>query len=144
MGQTGQQRFEESVPSAVRYAVEELEKIETTAEWAKTQATKQGIHTVARASDDIKNIAQLQKDLLIRQSPVAQTFSQCASQSFQQSIQELQQGQQLPGVQQLSSQVQTSLQNVQQAVQQVGQMGGQQRGQFGGQQAGGQSVGQQY
>jgi len=105
-GQRGQRRFEESVPSEVRLAVEDLEKIFTVAEWAKTQAAQRGLHGAVRASNDIENLADLQKKRIVRQSPAASVVGQCVTRGLQQSIQELQQYAQEPAVQEELSKVQ--------------------------------------
>ncbi len=159
LGQQGQQRFEESVPSEVRLAVEDLEKITTISEWTKTRAAERGLHDVVRASNDIEDLAEVQKNLIVRQSPVAPVVGRCVTQALQQSVQDLQQyAQDLqqyaqdPAVQEQLSTVQGSLQNVQlatQRVQQLGQQGsmGQESRmgastQFGGSQQFGQGTGQ--
>lgn len=106
-GQQGQQqttqqvgqRFEEAVPSEIRMAVEELEKVSTVAEWAKTQAVQRGLHRAANASDDIAELAEVQKKLIVRQSPLAGTIGQCVTQGIQQHLQELSQYTQEPTIQ---------------------------------------------
>lgn len=122
------QSFGQSVSPQVTTAVSNLERIETFAEFAKTRAVQQGLPPhVVQITDDIKNVAELQKDLLVRQSSLAGTVSQCTQQALQQGVQQLQQYQQ-PEIQDLVWEVQESIQTVQQAVRQL-PMGGQQFGQ---------------
>jgi hypothetical protein len=123
----------QSLPPQAAQVVTDLDKIETIAEFTKTQAAQQGIPIVPQVADDIKNISELQKDLIVRQSPVAQALSQCVEQALQQSIQQLQQFQQQPEVQELVQEVQQTTPQLRQATQQLPQ-GGQQMAQQPGQQ----------
>lgn len=140
IGQQGGQRFEQSVPSEIRMTVERLEKVSTVAEWAKTQATQRGLHEVARASDDIIDLAEVQKKLVLRQSPIAASIGQCVVQGFQQHFQELQQYVQDPTVQAELQEAQQTVQTLQGSLQQLQQIGQQsQQGGMQGQQGGMQS-----
>lgn len=119
MGQQGQ-FFSQALPPQAIQAVTGLERIETIGEFVKARAVQQGMPHVPRVADDLKNIAEVQKDLIVRQSEHAQTLGQCTQQVFQQSLQQLQQyQQQLPEIQELVMEVQQSQQVVQQAVQQL-------------------------
>lgn len=134
--QMGGQSFSQALPSQAIQAVTGLERIETLSEFVKSRAVQQGIPEVPRIADDLKNVSELQKDLIVRQSEHAQIVGQCTQEVFQQSLQQLQQyQQQLPELQELVTEVQQSQQTIQQAVQQL-PMGGQQGIQSGGSQQG--------
>ena len=130
--QTGQQRmggtFDQSVSPKVKQAVSDLDQIETFAEYAKSSALEQGLIDAARAADDVKDLAHLQKNLVVRQSPIARTIDQCCAQACQQSLQTLYQYQNLPEVQELTSTLERSMQRVQQGIQSVGTSGQQYTG----------------
>lgn len=148
-GQQIRQRYEESVPSEVRLAVDDLEKVSTTAEWAKVKAVQRGLPRVATACDDIQELAELQKKLIIRQSPVSHTIGQCSVQAIQESLQELQQHIGEPEVQATIENAKQSLGTIEKglsALQTTGthQFGQQVGGQQSGQQTGGRRFGQQY
>ncbi|WP_266076433.1 hypothetical protein [Haladaptatus caseinilyticus] len=156
IGQQVRQRYEESVPSEVRLAVDDLEKVSTTAEWAKVKATQRGLPHVASVCDDIQEISELQKKLIIRQSPFSQAIGQCSLQVMQDGLQQLQQHVDKPEVQDTIEHTRQSLDSIgkgigalqslqeQQTGGQIGQGSEQMGRQFGGmgQQTGGQ-MGQQ-
>jgi hypothetical protein len=135
-GQQIRQRYEESVPSEVRLAVDDLEKVSTTAEWAKTKATERGLARVATVCDDIQDLAELQKKLIIRQSPVSHTIGQCSVQAIQEGLQELQQHMSEPEVQATIENAKQSLGTIQKGLSALQTLGTQQYGQ----QAGGQGM----
>ncbi|EFW92741.1 hypothetical protein ZOD2009_07724 [Haladaptatus paucihalophilus DX253] len=148
-GQQIRQRYEESVPSEVRLAVDDLEKVSTTAEWAKVKAVQRGLPRVANVCDDIQELAELQKKLIIRQSPVSHTIGQCSVQAIQEGLQELQQHTGEPEVQATIENAKQSLGTIEKglsALQTTGthQSGQQVGGQQSGQQTGGRRFGQQY
>ncbi|WP_458189943.1 hypothetical protein [Haladaptatus sp. NG-WS-4] len=145
-GQVGQQireRYEESVPSEVRLAVDDLEKVATTAEWAKMKAVHRGLPRVANVCDDIEELAEFQKKLIIRQSPFSQTVGQCTTQAIQQGLQELQQHADEPAVQDTIEHARQSLDTIHKGLSRLQTQGMQQSGQQMGQQVGGQQMGQQ-
>lgn len=118
--QRAAQPYVQAVSPQVNDAVNTLDRVETIAEVTKTRAAQQGLPNVGQIADDLKNIAELQKDLIVRQSPLAGTIQQCAQQAIQQGIQQLQQYQQ-PEVQELVTELQQSFQTVPQAVTQGAQ-----------------------
>jgi hypothetical protein len=147
MGQQQYQQphsFDQAVPQQVSQAIYQLEQLETNAEWAHGQAMKAGDRFTSGKLADISQIIHLQKTLLLRESDLAQTLSQCTQQALQQSTQQLQQSQ-VPGAQQFVQQAQQVSQVITQASSQVGQqsqshrMGEQMGGQTRPPQGGGQS-----
>ncbi|WP_423745315.1 hypothetical protein V5735_04800 (plasmid) [Haladaptatus sp. SPP-AMP-3] len=142
LGQQIRQRYEESVPSEVRIAVDDLEKVSTTAEWAKVKAVQRGLPRVANVCDDIQELAELQKKLIIRQSPVSHTIGQCSVQAIQEGLQELQQHIDEPEVQATIENAKQSLGTIEKGLSALQTTGTQQSGQHG-QQVGGEQFGQQ-
>ncbi|WP_327051705.1 hypothetical protein [Halomicrococcus gelatinilyticus] len=150
IGQRMGQRFDDSLPSEVRTTIHDLDRVASVAEWTKTRACQRGMANVVRACDDIQDIAHLQKKLILRESPFAEPIGRAAKQTLQQSLQELQQHVQEPGVQDTVEKARRSVESIDKglmSLQQKGgqQMGGQQQGgrQMGGQQMGGQQMGGQ-
>ncbi|WP_435153183.1 hypothetical protein [Haladaptatus sp. DFWS20] len=130
-GQIGQQirnRYQESVPSEVRLAVEDLEKVSTTAEWAKMKATQRGLPRVATICDDIQEISELQKKLIIRQSPLSHVVGQCSQQVIQEGLQQLQQHMNEPEVKDTIEKVQQSLDSINKGLTALQSVGDQQTG----------------
>lgn len=98
--QKGQsQQFSEVAPFEIQQAVRDLAELETIAEWAHTKSMERGDPHVGTITDHLADIAHLERELVLGQSPFAQTFAQCTEQSIRQGIQELQQHQQDPSVQ---------------------------------------------
>jgi hypothetical protein len=122
----------------VQQAVSDLDRFETVLEWAKSQATMRGRPRVAARCDDLTEIALLEKNLLVRQSPFAQPIGRATQQTIQQGIQELQHRAGDPDVQ-------DALQQGQQVVDSIGQAMGRAQvwGQQGTQQEGSQQQGVQ-
>jgi hypothetical protein len=118
-GGTVGQQFQQSVPAEVQQTVNDLEKFETVAEWAKSRAVERGSTQVAQRCDDLAQIAHLEKGLLIRQSPLAQPVGQATKQTIQQSIQELQHRTGDPEVQEALSHGQQVLGRIDQALQRI-------------------------
>lgn len=126
LGQSGQQlgqfgqavgrRFQEGAPAEVQSAVQSLDRLETVCEWAKTQATQRGMARLARACDDIQDIAHLQKKLIIRQSPFAQPIGNASRQVIQNAVQELQQHVNQPEVQEALSEAQQTVNSINNAL----------------------------
>ena len=108
-GQAVGQRFSESVPQEVQQAVMDLDRFETVVEWAKSKATERGLARVAQRCDDLAEIAHLEKQLMLRQSPFAQPIGQATKQTIQQGVQELQAHASQPEVQEALAQAQQSL-----------------------------------
>lgn len=102
-GQPTGQRFEESVPNEVAQLVESLDRLETIAEWVKSRATHRGMGNLARTCDDVIEVVQLEKKLVVRQSPFAGSVGQAAKQVIQNAVSELQQHTDQPEVQQALS-----------------------------------------
>jgi hypothetical protein len=119
MGQQPQS-FDQAVPQQVSQAIYQLEQFETDAEWAHGQAMKAGDRVTSGKLADISQIVHLQKTLLLRESDLAQSMSQCTQQALQQSTQQLQQSQ-IPGVQRVVQQVQQVSETISQASAQVAQ-----------------------
>jgi len=134
------QRFSESVPQEVQQAVRDLDRVETVVEWAKSKAVERGMTRVAQRCDDLAEIAHLEKQLILRQSPFAQPIGQATKQTIQQGVQELQAHVSQPEVQEALSQAQQSINSIDNALSRL-QTGGQQYagGAQHGQQAGGAS-----
>ncbi|MFD1588925.1 hypothetical protein ACFR9U_18255 [Halorientalis brevis] len=129
VGQFVGQRYQQSVPQEVQQAVSDLERFESVCEWLTSRATEKGMVRLANRSDDLAEIAHLEKKLLLRQSPFAQPIGQATQQTIQQGIQELQQYASEPDVQESLTHAQQVLQSVGQAlnrVQTFGQQGAQQ------------------
>lgn len=146
-GQAVGQRFQDSVPVEVQSVVQDLDRLETVCEWAKTQATQRGMFTLARACDDIQDIAHVQKKLIIRQSPFAQPLGNATRQVIQNAVQQLQQYTSQPEVQDALSAAQQTTNAISQALTRLQSVGGsiQSTGQIqpgGTQQGGFQSTGQ--
>lgn len=118
----GQQTFEQFVPESIARAVYQLEQFETDVEWAHGQAMQTGEGQIAQKLEDIEDIVHVQKSLLIQESPIAATMSQCTQQALQQCQQQLQTSQ-TPGVQQIVQQIPEVSQAIQQATSQVVQSG---------------------
>ena len=133
-------RFDESVPSEVRHAVEDLDRVGTVAEWAKGRASERGMPRVVRVCDDLEDIAHLQKKLIIRQSPFAPAIGQASMGVIQQGLQELQQHLSEPEVQETLQEAQQSLDSISKGISALQGYGQQQVGQ---QQTGQQQTGQQ-
>lgn len=136
--QSTQPTFDQYLPQAVSQAVYDIEQLETDAEWAHGQAMKQGDVMAADKLADIADVVHVQKNLLLRESELAETVGQCTQQALQQCSQLLQ-GSQTPGVQQVVQQAQRVAQQITQAAQQPAQAG-QAAGEPAGQQFGGQSI----
>lgn len=141
--QVPSQDFQQRAPSSIQSAVRDLDELETVAEWAHTKAMQQGQTQVATITNQVSEIAHLQKKLILGQSQVAGTFGQCTSQSFQQIQQQLQQYGQVPAVQDVLQEIQYTTQSIDQANQQL-QQWSQQGQSMGSQPVGGQSQFQQY
>lgn len=116
VGQRMSQRFGETLPPEAVRAVENLERVETLSEFAKTQAIQKGLPRVALACDDIHDLAHMEKKLIVRQSPAAETMGQCIQQSVQERLQNLQQWASEPEVQEALAEAQQSLTTVSNAV----------------------------
>lgn len=154
MGQQFQQRtsgfvgqqYDQQVPEEVKGAVADLTRLENVAEWASTKVAQRGMPRAVRVLDDIQDVAHLEKKLVLRESPFAQTLAQCAAQSIQSSLQELQQHASQPEVQETLQQTQQTLSSIQQGVSRLQAFGQGQtigQGQIGQGQIGqGQSMGQ--
>ncbi len=108
---TGQQ-FTQSVPEQILAAVETLDRLETIAEFADGQAMQQGNLQVANIADALKDIAHIQKELIVEENPLAQEFSQCSQQVIQSGVQQLQQHQQQPEIRELVETAQQTLDTV--------------------------------
>ena len=147
VGQAIGQRFNESVPQEVQQAVMDLDRFETVVEWAKSKAVERGRPRIAQRCDDLAEIAHLEKQLVLRQSPFAQPIGQATKQTIQQGVQELQAHASQPEVQEALSQGQqtaSSIENALSRLQTWGQQSGQQQSSMGqGQQYGQQQSGQQ-
>lgn len=141
-GQLLGQGFSQSVSPDVIQAVLTLDRLETVAQFAKSQATQQGNHQVVKIADGLKEIAHLQKELIVEQNPLAQSMSRCTQQTIQDGIQQLQQYQQQPEVQELVQEAQQAPQEIQRATQQIPSAVGQQS--MGQQPMGQQPMGQQW
>jgi len=109
--QTGQQ-FTQSMPQEVVTTVEDLDRLETVAEFADGRATQQGNTEAARIADAIKDVAHLQKEFIVEENPLAQEFGQCSQQFLQSGMQQLQSHQQQPEIQELSEVCQQSIQSI--------------------------------
>jgi len=134
-----QQTFGKYVPQQVSQTVYQLEQIESDAEWAHGRAMQAGDSFTAKKLADLAQIVHLQKNLLLRESDLAQTVSQCTQQALQQCGQQLQRSQ-IPGVKQVAQQAQQLARTVPQASSQVAQLSGQSQRTGGqSQQMGGQS-----
>ena len=129
--QMATQGYRQSVSQAVQHAVNDLDHLETLSEWVKSRATARGRPRIAARADDLAEIAHLEKNLLLRDSPFADPVGQAVQQTIQQSVQELQQHAGEPEVQEALSQAQQTLSTIEQALTRVQQFGQQQ--QFGGQ-----------
>lgn len=123
MAQAIGQRFNESVPQEVQAAVSDLDRLETVCEWLKDRATEKGRPRLAQRADDISHIAQLEKQLLLRNSPFAQPIGQAVQQTIQQGVQEFQARASEPEVQDAIAQAQQTINNISQALSRVQQMG---------------------
>ncbi len=108
---TGQQ-FTQSAPEQILTAVETLDRLETIAEFADGQAMQQGNLQVANIADALKDIAHIQKELIVEENPLAQEFGQCSQQVIQSGVQQLQQHQQQPEIQELVETAQQTLDSV--------------------------------
>ncbi|MHC3438727.1 hypothetical protein ACYJ1Y_11670 [Natrialbaceae archaeon A-gly3] len=122
------------MPQPVVTAVEHLDRLETTAEFADGRATQQGNIEAAQIADAMKDVAHLQKELIVEENPMAQEFGQCCQQLLQSGMQQLQGYQQQPEIQELSETCQQTLQSISSGLQSI-PTGGQGQGQgFGSQQ----------
>lgn len=128
--------LEQSLPQSVTEAVYDLEQLESDAQFAHARAMKMGDSQVAHKLGDVAEIAQLQKTLLLRESDLAQTTSQCVQQALQQCTQQLQTSQ-VPGVQEVVQGIQQVSQSMLQASARAAQSSSQLAGQS--QMASGQS-----
>ena len=120
--QTGQQ-FTQSMPQEVVTAVEDLDRLETVAEFADGRATQQGNTEAARIADGIKDVAHLQKEFIVEENPLAQEFGQCSQQFLQSGVQKLQSHQQQPEIQELSEVCQQSIQSISSGLQSMPAVG---------------------
>ncbi|MFB6130932.1 MAG: hypothetical protein ABEJ28_08940 [Salinigranum sp.] len=111
----GQRLVDTLQPEAVQ-AVQQLERVETLSEFAKAQAIQKGMPRVARACDDIQDIAHVEKKLILRQSPAAQTLGQCVQQAVQERVQNLQQRAGEPEVQEALQEAQQSISHIGNAI----------------------------
>ncbi|UHQ96098.1 hypothetical protein [Natrinema halophilum] len=106
------QQFAQSAPEQILSAVESLDRLETVAEFADAQAMQQGNRQVAKIADAMKDIAHIQKEHIVEENPLAQEFGQCSQQVIQSGIQQLQQYQQQPEIQELVETAQQTLDSV--------------------------------
>jgi hypothetical protein len=90
IGQGVADRFADSVPNEVVTAVQELDRLETVCGWAHTRAMDKNAPTVAKLCADLEEIAHLQKELIIRQSPLARPIGNAVRQSIQTALGTLQ------------------------------------------------------
>lgn len=105
---TGHQ-FSQAMPQSIVTAVEDLDRLETIAEFTDQRATQQGNHEVGRIADAIKDVAHLQKEFIVEENPLAQEFGQCSQQVIQSGISQLQGHQQQPEIQELTETCQQTL-----------------------------------
>lgn len=131
--QMATQQYQQSVSQEVQRAVEDLDHLETLSEWVKSRATERGRPRIAARADDLAEVAHLEKNLLLRESPFAEPIGQAVQATIQQGVQELQQYAGDPEVQEALSQAQQTLSTIEQAITRVQQLGQQH-------QVGGQSV----
>lgn len=109
-----QQAFDQYVPESVSRAVYQLEQLATDAEWAHGQAMRSGDPGAASTLADVTQIADLQKDLLLRDSDIAQTMGQSTQQAFRQCSQQLRQSD-TPGARHVAQLLQQTAQSITQA-----------------------------
>lgn len=140
------QDFTQMAPQTVQQAVLDLDEFETVAEWAHTKSMEQGNPEVSAITNQLAEIAHLEKKLILGRSPFAETFARSTSQSVQEASQQLQPYSQDPAVQDVLQEAQRVSQTIGQAQQELRQWGQPSMGggqQYGGGQMGG-SMGQQY
>ena len=121
------QQFSQRVPQQIQSAIEDLDRLESVAEFADTQATRRGDEYAAGIADALKDVAHLQKEFMIEENPLTQEFSQCSQQLLQQGSQQLQQYQQ-PEMQELADTAGRALESVTSGIQSM-PTGGHQQGQ---------------
>lgn len=90
--------FEESVPNEVAALASNLDRLETLTQWAADRAAERGRGNVARICNDLTDVARIQKELTVRQSPAARTVGRSASEVIQNAVTELQPFLDEPGV----------------------------------------------
>lgn len=112
IGQTIRGRFDDSVPAAVQNAVLDLDRVETVCEWLDYQATHWGRPQLAGRAEDVSEIAHLQKQLLLRESPFAEPVGQAAQGVIQQAIAEFQSRATEPEAQDAVAQLQQTLESL--------------------------------
>lgn len=125
-GQFIGQQYRQTVSQEVQQAVSDLERFETVCEWLTMQAAGKGMIRLSKRSNDLADIAHLEKQLILRQSPFAQPIGQAVQQTIQQGIQEFQQYASEPDVQESVAHAQNVLQTLSHALTRV-QMAGQQQ-----------------
>jgi hypothetical protein len=105
-------RFDDSVPQDVRSAVLDLDRVETLCEWLDYQATERNRPRLAQRAEDVSEIAHLQKQLLLRESPFAEPVGQAAQGVIQQAVQEFQARSTDPEVQDAAAQLGQTLESL--------------------------------
>lgn len=83
--------FAESVPNEILTVVQELDHLETVCGWAHARAMDKGVPHVAKLCADLEEISHLQKELIVRQSTLAEPFGNATRQAIQNAVMELQQ-----------------------------------------------------
>jgi hypothetical protein len=83
--------FAESVPTEIVTAVQDLDRLETVAEWVHSRAMQKNVPQVAKLCDDLAMIAHFEKALIVRDSPLAGTIGQGTKESIQMALNQLQQ-----------------------------------------------------
>lgn len=109
-------RFDESVPTDIRATVEDLDRVASVAEWTKMQAAERGLPRVVRLCDDLEDVAQLENQLLIRQSPFARPLGQTSMQVIQDGLQDLQEFVDKPEVEETVENLENSVGSIDRAL----------------------------
>lgn len=116
LGESQAGRFEESVPNEVAALASSLDRLETITQWAAERAAQRGQGQVARVCNDVVDLARLQKQLTVRQSPAAGAVARATSEVIQNAIAELQPYVEDPDVRQTVSEAQQTVSSINDAL----------------------------
>jgi hypothetical protein len=120
-GQVGQQAsMTPEVRAELRQTAMRLHRFETGLQLAEVRAFERGRLQAARVAGDLAITANLEKRLVIRQSPFAEPIGEAVRQTIEQGIQQLQQAADDPDVQAALSEANPALSALRSAVQMAG------------------------
>ncbi|MFC7068558.1 hypothetical protein [Halobaculum lipolyticum] len=86
-----------------------LQELERTLDQANVYALENGRPLVARIAEDLSELTETERKLILRQSPFAESFRQSVSTSLQQAVQQLQQQPDDPAFQEVVGKIQQAI-----------------------------------